>query len=240
VTAGSPFGGGPLTVLRRAAPVSGAADLEGVLAACRTPDGGPVLLLSRCAPTAAFSRRDALRPGHARAVELATDAGYEPVVRPVGGHLAGYDEGSLVLHLWGPHPEPRRHLRERFATAGTALASALASLGVPDVRVGAVPGEYCEGEWSVNAGGTAKLAGTGQRLFRTGYLFCAVLTVTRPAPLVPMLTATYDALGLPLDPASVGAVDDWVPGVSVARVGEAVAGSLVRALAAPQGVALVG
>lgn len=229
-----PFGDGPVSVLRRPGVVPGSVDLDGVVAAARSADGpGPVLLVSRCAPTAAFSRRDALLPGYGDAVAAARRAGYEPVVRPVGGHLAAYDAGSLVLHLWGPHPEPRRDLRGRFAAVGAALADALRDVGVPDVRVGAVPGEYCDGEWSVNTGGRGKLVGTGQRLFRGGFLFCAVVSVGAVGPVRALLTEAYDALGLPLDPGTVDSVEQWVPGVEPGELGELVAARLAGALSEP-------
>ncbi|GAA1928937.1 lipoyl protein ligase domain-containing protein [Nocardioides marmoribigeumensis] len=222
-----------LTVLRRPAPVAGSADLEGVLATAsllrQESTEQPVLLLSRTRPTAAFSRRDLLLPGYPAAAEAAQALGFEPVVRPVGGHLAAYDEGSLVVHLWSPDPDPRTGLKDRFRVVADALTRAMTDLGVPDVRVGAVPGEYCDGEWSVNTGGTAKLAGTGQRLFRRGWLFCVVLTVTGADRLVDVLTPTYATLGLPFDPASVGSVDRWVPGVTVEQVREVVGARLVEA-----------
>lgn len=229
-----PFGDGPVSVLRRPGVVAGSVDLAGVVAAARSADdGGPVLLVSRCAPTAAFSRRDTLLPGYEHAVSVARRAGFEPVIRPVGGHLAAYDAGSLVLHLWGPHPEPRRGLRPRFALGSEALADALRDAGVPDVRVGPVAGEYCDGEWSVNAAGRGKLVGTGQRLFRQGFLFCAVVSVGAVAPVRDVLTEAYAALGLPLDPDSVDSVGRWVPGAEPAEVAELVAARLAGALHRP-------
>ncbi|WP_143099727.1 lipoate--protein ligase family protein [Nocardioides psychrotolerans] len=221
-----------MTVLRRPAPVTGSEDLRGVLASASQQPGTarPVLLVSRCAPTAAFSRRDTLLPGYPAAAEVVAARGFEPVVRPVGGHLAGYDEGCLVLHLWGSHPHPRLGLRDRFSLVSQALSGALTVLGVPELRIGAVPGEYCDGAWSVNVGGRAKLAGTGQRLFRDGYLFCAVLSVAHPEPVRHMLTAAYAALGLPLDPVTVGSVDQWVPGITLDQAAAVVASHLGRLL----------
>ena len=233
-----PFGEGPVTVLRRPEPVAGSTDLDGVVAAAREAgDGGPVLLLSQCTPTAAFSRRDVLLPGYAIAVAAARTAGFEPVVRPVGGHLAAYDQGSVVVHLWNRHADPRGDLRERFALAGAALAAALADLGVPDVGVGPVPGEYCDGDWSVNVAGRAKLVGTGQRLFRSGFLFSAVVMVASSEKTREVLTSAYDALDLAFDPATVGCAQDWVPGVGVGEVADLVAARLVMAC---RGVSLVG
>lgn len=243
----SPFGPGPLTVLRRPGVLAGSDDLARVLGATHPGSasggplaGGPVLLLGRCGPTAAFSRRDTLSPGHARAVATASRHGFEPLVRPVGGHLVAYDEGALVVHLWAGHADPRAGLRRRFEVVGGAVADALTRVGVPDVRVGPVPGEYCDGAWSVNAGGRVKLAGTGQRLFRRGYLVSAVISVLRCDAARTLLVEAYDDLGLPLDPGTVGAVEETVPGVGLDVVREAVAASLSRAVggAAPVDPAL--
>ena len=227
-----PFGDEPLTVLRRPALVTGSADLDGVVAKARTAPRGPVLLVSRCAPTAAFSRRDTLLPGYAEAVRAAQRAGFEAVIRPVGGHLAAYDAGALVLHLWGPHSDPRRDLRQRFVIVANVMAEALRDIGIPDLRVGPVPGEYCDGEWSVNVGGRSKLVGAGQRLFRGGFLFCAVVMVGPCEGVRDLLTDAYARLGLPLDPATVGCADRWVPGIDPRDVGEVVSARLVDAVGA--------
>lgn len=231
----SAFGAGELTILRRPAPVAGSADLEGVVAAAREPGTGPVLLLSRCAPTAAFSRRDTLLGGYEKAVSVAREAGFEPVIRPVGGRLAAYDGGALVLHLWGPHPDPRRDLQQRFSTMAELIAEVLRDVGVPDVRVGPVPGEYCSGRWSVNSGGRTKLVGTGQRLFRTGFLFSAVVSVGPTVCVARLLAEAYAALDLPLDPLAVGDVHRWASDVDVPRIGEMIAGRLARTICATPG-----
>ena len=228
-----PFGDGPFEQVRRAEVVTGDADLQAALRALAEQGVAPrpTLLLGRCEPTAAFSRRDTLLPGHRAAAETALAHGFTPVVRPVGGHLAAYDTGSLVVHLWAPHPEPRAQIRPRFEQAGSALVGALRTLGVPDPRLGPVPGEYCEGAWSVNAGGRSKIAGTGQRITRHGFLFSAVVTVEPPVRVRPVLVAAYHDLGLLLDPSSIGSVSDWVAGVSIAEAAHAVGAALVETLA---------
>lgn len=130
--------------------------------------GGAELNIAQPMPTAAFSWRDALLPGYGRAETAVSLHGFTRIIRSVGGHLAVYDEGALVLHLWAPHPAPGTHIRTRFELFGDANAKALTGLGV-DARVGAVPGEYCDGEFSVNDSGRVKPAGAGQRITRAGY-----------------------------------------------------------------------
>lgn len=181
------------------------------------PDDEGELLLFQAQPTAAFSRRDTLLAGFGDAERVVSASGFAPVVRPVGGHLAIYDEGSLVLHLLMPHPAPRLHIQERFAVLGEAIAVALQGLGV-DARVGPVPGEYCDGKFSVNDAGRAKIAGTGQRIAKPGYLFSAVVMVRSSATITGSLIDAYDRLGLDLDPASVGAVADSAPGATLSDV----------------------
>lgn len=228
-----PFGAGAVTVLRDPERVDGSADLAAAVAAfsAQTPDTAPVLRFARCRATAAFSRRDTLLPGYAEAVDLVRERGFEPVVRPVGGRLAVYDEGSVVLHCTAGHPDPRLHVTRRFEVFAGLVADVLSDLGVPDVRIGRVPGEYCEGDWSVNAGGRAKLAGTGQRLNRRGYLFSAVLTVTGADRLRAVLVDAYRVLGLDLRPESVGAVQSWYPGIAVAEVEDRLAARFVDLVA---------
>ena len=142
------------------------------------------------------------------------------MTRPAGGRLAAYHEGALVLDLVARHPQARDDFRERFAVLGAQLAAGLRTLGVP-AGVGPVPGEYCPGEFSVNAAGTTKIVGTAQRLTRHGYLFSAVVLVTDPGPVRAVLVDAYAALGFDWRPASVGCVADHVPDVTVADVEDA-------------------
>jgi octanoyl-[GcvH]:protein N-octanoyltransferase len=183
----------------------------------RAADG--LLRVHRPRPTAAFSRRDSLAPGFPDASSAATDRGFAPVVRPAGGRLAAYHRAALVLDLAAPHPAPHSGHRARFAAAASALAEGLRELGV-DARPGAVPGEYCPGEFSVNARGATKLVGTAQRLTRHGYLFSVVVLVADPEPVRAVLAAAYPLLGLDWDPATVGSVADEVPGVTAADVAD--------------------
>lgn len=187
------------------------------------------LAWDRPGPSAAFSRRDVTCPGFEAAVGAMRARGFTPFVRPVGGRLAAYDENSVVLELLVRDDEPRAGTTARFRVVAGAIAVGLARLGV-DTRVGAVPGEYCPGTWSVNAGGWRKLAGAGQRLVPGAVLVTAVIVVRDAAAMREVMTEAYGLLGLELDPATVGAVSDDVPGVTLADVEDAVGQALAEVL----------
>jgi octanoyl-[GcvH]:protein N-octanoyltransferase len=191
--------------------------------------------LLRPAPTAAFSRRDALLPGFEAAQEVARAHGFAPVVRPVGGRMAPYHLDTLVIDVIGRSDDPRRGMTERFELVADALVEVLEGLGL-DARMGELPREYCPGKHSVHViapglpPGATKVAGTAQRQTRRAFLVSALLVVDGSAPLRAVTTDVYAALGLDLDPATVGAVADHVPGDHRVTV-EEVAAALVPALA---------
>lgn len=182
--------------------------------------GGPVLRIYRPQPTVAFGRRDSFLPGFADAVDAARHRGFAPVVRGAGGRAAAYDEGCLVFDQIMPSEDSMTGIQTRFADAAELQARALRTLGV-DARVGKVPGEYCPGEFSVNARGATKLVGAAQRVVRGAWLLSSVVVVSGSAQLRSVLEDVYSALGLEWDPATTGAVADEVAGVSVEDVREA-------------------
>lgn len=231
MTGAAPFGPGPLIVVQETGRRTGSQDMElvGRRLAALADGGGAEINISTPHPSAAFSRLDSLRPGYPQAREALAARGFEPFIRPVGGHLAAYGPGDLVVHLWGPHPSARLGLRERFVLFGQALAGALRALGI-DARIGPVPGEYCTGEFSVNDSGRVKLAGTGQRLTRHGYLLSAVIMVEGTAQVRPALQEAYAHLGLQLVPESVGCVADSAPGATAVQLRHLLAGELQRLL----------
>ena len=74
-------------------------------------------------------------------------------------------------------------IRQRFAAEAERQAQALRRLGV-DARVGEVPGEYCPGEFTVNARAATKLIGSAQRIVRGGWMFSTVVVVASADRLV--------------------------------------------------------
>jgi octanoyl-[GcvH]:protein N-octanoyltransferase len=181
----------------------------------------PALRVYRPGATVAFGRLDALRPGFPGAVAAAREHGFTPVLRQPGGHAAAYDEGSLCLDQVRPETEAIPALQRRFEVAAELFAGALRTVGV-DARIGEVPGEYCPGAWTVSAGGRVKLVGTAQRVVRGASLLGAVVVVRGGARVRAVLEAVNAALGLEWDPATAGAAEDDVPGLSVEAVERAV------------------
>ena len=168
----------------------------------------------------AFGRRDSFLPGFAGAVAGGADARLHAGVRGAGGRAAAYDEGCLVFDEIMPAADSMTGIQARFSDEAELQARALRNLGV-DARVGEVPGEYCPGEFSVNARGETKLIGAAQRIVRGGWLLSTVVVVDPPAA-SSRARGRLRALGLDWDPATTGSVADEVPGVSVEDVRDAI------------------
>lgn len=179
----------------------------------RASDGesGSVLRVYRpTTPTVAFGRRDTLRRGFADAVEVVKQAGFTPVVRAPGGRAVAYTADSLVVDHIAADADSLSGMDARFSGYAEMWAELLTEHGV-DARVGAVPGEYCPGAYSVNARGRVKLVGTAQRILRRAWLFSAVAVFDGAGVLRPLLTEVYRALELDFDTESVGSVRAEAP-----------------------------
>jgi len=182
---------------------------------------GDVLRFYRPAPTVAFGRLDALRPGFAAAAAAARAHGFEPVLRAPGGHAVAYHDGCLGIDEVVGAADPIAGMHDRFARSSELLAGALRTLGV-DSRVGRVPDEFCPGDFTVNARGAVKLVGTAQRVVRHASLLAASVVVRDAGPVREVLRDVYRALELGWDPGTAGAVADEVEGVTLDEVERAV------------------
>ena len=163
------------------------------------------------APVVVFGRRDTRLPGFDAAVRSARAAGFEPLVRAVGGRPVAYTPDALVIDHVKHEPLAPDGLETRFQYFGDLYAEILRDSGI-DARVGAVPGEYCPGAHSVNARGIVKLVGTGQRVVRNAWLFSTLIILGADAQLRPLLTDIYRHLDLPFDATSVGSLTSERPG----------------------------
>ena len=169
--------------------------------------------------TAAFGRIDRLRPGYAAAQQAARDHGFEPLLRPVGGHAVVYDERAVVFEEVTAHGDIAAGIQDRFRAGTDRIVAALRSLGL-DPQVGELPGEYCAGAYSVSLDGI-KVVGSGQRVVRGAALFAAVVIVGGGDDIRAGLTAIYEALGLEWEPATAGAIQDVAPHVTPESVDQA-------------------
>jgi len=168
-----------------------------------------------------FSNLDARRPGYPRAVELAREAGFEPVIRLAGGHAAVFLESSMAFAWATAETDAQLRIKPRFVQWTTWLVRALRDLGL-DARVGEVPGEYCPGEYSVNIAGRTKVMGVGQRVIRGGAHVGGVLTIGQTPALREVLIPIYEALELDFQPETAGGLADFDASLTPADVIEAI------------------
>jgi lipoate-protein ligase A len=168
----------------------------------------------------AFSILDRTAQGFAAATRIAGEQGFEPVLRLAGGRAAVFHTGTLAFAWSRPVGELRDGIEARYEEMAAILVAALTSLGA-DARVGEVPGEYCPGRFSVNAGGRLKLAGVGQRVVRGAAHVGGVIVVSGADRVKGVLTPVYRVLGEPFVPETTGAVDDVVPEVTLCDVADA-------------------
>jgi lipoate-protein ligase A len=169
------------------------------------------------ADVVAFSVLDRARPGFREAVAAARAGGWDAILRLAGGRAAVFHRETIAFAWCIPDPEPRGAIARRFDWIAGVIARALGALGV-DARVGAVPGEYCPGDHSVNARGGRKLMGVGQRLVRGAAHVGGVIVVRDAARVRDALVPVYAAMGVAWDPSTAGAIEDEVPGVTRADV----------------------
>jgi lipoate-protein ligase A len=155
----------------------------------------------------AFSSVDAASAGFAAAVAAARAAGFEPALRLAGGRAAVFHRETLAFAWTIPAAESRDGIHARFEQISEIVAAALRRLGV-DARIGEVPGEYCPGEYSVNARGARKLMGVGQRVIRGAAHVGGVIVVRDSDRVSKALGPVYDAMQLEWDPETAGSVED--------------------------------
>jgi octanoyl-[GcvH]:protein N-octanoyltransferase len=177
--------------------------------------------LHRPGPIVAFGPKDRLAAGFSEAVEAARALGFGSVQRLAGGRAAVFHEGTLAFSWAIPDAAPRLRIRSRFEEVATMVAEALRDLGI-DARVGEVPGEYCPGEFSVNAKGRTKLVGLGQRLVQRAAHVGGVIVVTGSDRIRSVLLPVYRSLDLEWDPSTTGSLEDEVPGMTWDQAANAV------------------
>lgn len=178
------------------------------------------LRLHRPGDVVAFGPLDRHAEGYPRAVAAAEERGFGAIQRLAGGRAAVFHGGTIAFSWAIPDPSPRLGIGRRFDELAEIVAAAFRDLGI-DARVGEVPGEYCPGAHSVNAGGRTKLMGVGQRVIRRGAHVGGVVVVSDADRVRDVLVPVYRELGLRWDPQTVGSLRDEAPEVTWERAEEA-------------------
>lgn len=162
----------------------------------------------------AFGRRDSRLEGYDRAREAASERGFPPIERSVGGRAVAYDgETAMAFARAEPIEDFRRGTDERYEQLTATVEGALADLGV-DLERGEPDDSFCPGAHSLSTTGAAdssasgprKIVGIAQRIRQDAALVSGILVVDNREELAEVLEAVYDRLGVPFDPASVGSV----------------------------------
>lgn len=190
------------------------------------PELGNIVRIYRPAPTLAFSRRESSLPGFAEAVSECGAFGFEPIIRPAGGRAVALDANWFVIDIVTPELGGHGDNREVFRRHGDSFVAQLRAWGV-DAALGPVEGEYCPGDFSINARKKVKLVGTAQRVVRGARLFSASLPVTISTDVSEILARVNSLLGLEWQPETLGCLEGEVPGIDP----EVVAAGLVATFA---------
>ena len=191
----------------------------------RVSDGDEpeTLRLYRPADVVAFGPQDTRAEGYADAVAASREQGFEAIQRLAGGRATVFHGDTLAFSWTIPvnAASPHEGVMERFDEIADLLARAFRTLGV-DARVGEVPGEYCPGQHSVNAGGETKLMGVGQRLIRGAAHVGGVIVVNGADRINDVLTPVYRALDIDWKPDTTGSLSDELGQVRYDDVKQAV------------------
>ncbi|SEQ95676.1 lipoyl protein ligase domain-containing protein [Natrinema salaciae] len=175
-------------------------------------DGEPAVRVWTPHRQLAFGRRDGRRDGYDRAREAARERDFPPIERDVGGRAVAYDGATtLAFARAEPVADFRRGSTDRYERATDALKRALRTLDIDPVR-GEPDDSFCPGAHSLSVteptGERRKLVGIAQRVRSDAALVAGIVLVANREALADALETVYDALAVPLDPATVGTVAD--------------------------------
>jgi lipoate-protein ligase A len=162
----------------------------------------------------AFSAFEQRLEGFDDAVSETLAFGFEPVVRPAGGRMVALDEDWVVIDIITPETYLAVAHRDVYEEFGGTFVSLLRKLGV-DASMGAVSGEYCPGDYSINARGVAKLVGTAQRVRRGARLFSACIPFSISYNVATLFDRINSSLQLDWNPTTLAGVGDEVPGLKI-------------------------
>lgn len=190
-------------------------------AVAKNHDLGRIVRLYRPAPTVAFSGRETSLPGFAEAVGEAIAFGCEPVIRPAGGRMVALDQGWLVLDVITPEVGRDIAHKDMFLSYGKTFVELLSGLGI-DASIGGVAGEYCPGDYSINARNKVKIVGTAQRVTRGARLFSASIPFYISSDVSQLFSRINSLLDLAWDANTLGSIEAEAPRCSLTDLESAV------------------
>lgn len=173
------------------------------MAATAAVEGEPAVRVWTPHRHVAFGRRDVESDGYDAAAAAARARGFPPVERSVGGRAVAYTGTTVAFGLAVPVEDVRTGVADRYERVTAAVQRALRDLGVP-ARRGEPDAAFCPGRHSLQSEG--KVAGIAQRVRRGAAVVGGVLVVEDHQVIADVLEPVYDALGVALDPATVGSV----------------------------------
>jgi octanoyl-[GcvH]:protein N-octanoyltransferase len=179
-------------------------DVTGEVLAETGHTGEPAIRVWRPHRQLAFGRRDERTEGYETAREIAAEEGFPPVVRRVGGRACAYTGSTVAFVRTVPISDVRSGLADRYEDVAEAVQRACWRLGVPAQR-GEPPQSFCPGGHSLSAEG--KLVGLGQRVTGDAAMVGGTLLVRDHEAIGAVLSSVYEALGLSLDPDTIGSID---------------------------------
>lgn len=193
-----------MRVLRgRADTIQADSDRTSTMLSRTASSGDPAVRVWRPHRQLTFGRRDVREADYDAAADAATERGFEPVERSVGGRAVAYTGTTVAFATALPLEDIRSGMGDRYERAITAVQRALWKLGVPAQR-GEPAESFCPGEYSLQWKG--KLVGVAQRVRKGAALVSGVVVVTDREEIVDVLEPVYDALDVPFTPDSVGSI----------------------------------
>jgi octanoyl-[GcvH]:protein N-octanoyltransferase len=167
----------------------------------------------------AFGKHDVVTPGFTKAVDVATEQGFDTTVRIAGGRAVVFHPGTIRFAWTTPVEAPADMMHARFASLAQAVVATLADFDVA-AEVGELPGEYCAGSYSVHLENGGKVMGVGQRLARHAAQVGGMIVLDDSSTINAVLEPIYGHLDIPFDPDMTGSVSDarQLPPDSVAAV----------------------
>jgi octanoyl-[GcvH]:protein N-octanoyltransferase len=153
----------------------------------------------------AFGRRDTIADGYDYAQRIATQHGYEPVERRVGGSAVAYTGHTVAFATAIPTDSPQSGVKRRYSEVTRLMLQTLRNVGAT-VTEGEPSNSFCPGQHSIM--GKGKIVGIAQRIQRNCVLVagCVIVQSTDSAAISTVLNPIYSALDLSFEKNSVGSV----------------------------------